>query len=119
MLPIKNILLPPLRSFTLYHLDVGNTQPLVKANLPQQRPPVVKENLHGVPHGDPTDDGEAFARDAETGIDAIFSKWGIQLNAVMIKLCNGIRYTASAIKIAPSRGRLPSQLRRIYGVVSR
>jgi len=46
-------------------------------------------------------------------------KWGIQLNAVMVKLCNGIRYTASAIKIAPSRGRLPSQLRRIYGVVSR
>ena len=61
--PIKDILLPHPRSFALYHLDGGTAQLLVKAYLPQQRPPIVKKNLHWAPHGDPADDGEAFARD--------------------------------------------------------
>jgi len=61
--PIKNIFLPPPLSFALDHLDVSLAQLLVKANLPQQRPPIVKKNLHWAPHGDPADDGEAFARD--------------------------------------------------------
>ncbi|XXG26890.1 MAG: PAS domain-containing protein [Ferrovum myxofaciens] len=40
-------------------------------------------------------------------------KWGIQLSAVMLELCNGIKNSASSIRRAPRRGRLPTQLRRI------
>lgn len=42
-------------------------QPEVKAYLALDGPPVVQEYLHGPPHGDPADDGQAFARDAVAG----------------------------------------------------
>ncbi|MBU6995445.1 PEP-CTERM sorting domain-containing protein [Ferrovum myxofaciens] len=48
-----------------------------------------------------------------SGLQGTISKWGIQLSAVMLELCNGIKNSASSIRRAPRRGRLPTQLRRI------
>src|SRR3989338_4590237 len=46
---------------------------LVKANLPLERPPIVKKNLQRAPHGNPTNDRKAFPCDGEAGISAEIS----------------------------------------------
>lgn len=51
----------------LDYLYMCFTQPQVKTYLALDGPPVVKKYLHGPPHRDPADDGQAFARDAVTG----------------------------------------------------
>src|SRR5512146_988852 len=57
-------------SLALNHLDMGAAQSQVKAYLPLERPPIVKKDLQRAPHGNPADDGQAFARDAIAGTGA-------------------------------------------------
>ena len=65
-------------------------------------------------------DAEGMSFDqADLGLYTYFNSWGIQLITVMLELRNGIKGAAREIKVTPSRYRLPAQLRRVFGVVSR
>lgn len=52
---------------------MSTAQLLIKADLPLERPPLVKKDLQWAPHSNPTDDRETFARYGEAGIGAEFS----------------------------------------------
>lgn len=54
-------------SLALYCLDMRAAQSQVKTYLSLDGPPIVKKYLHGSPHRNPADDGQAFARDAIAG----------------------------------------------------
>ena len=45
------------------HFHMHSAQLLIQATFAQERPPFVKEDFHWPPHGDPTGDNQAFAKD--------------------------------------------------------
>ena len=55
---------------TLDRLNVCMTQAFVQTNLFQQRPPVVKENLHRPPHPHLTGNAQTLAGDVVTRVVA-------------------------------------------------